>query len=261
MEIRRTVFILSIILPLCMISLANAGASFTVSPSVIDFGEVPVGCKSSRAATLFNTGTTDINPATVAGPAPFSGSAYSGAVPPGGSCPLTVVYYPNHPSPIGGDAGFVRFEDMDSGVVSDIQCSGSAVVGNADDYASIAVSPGKWDFGKVEVGEAQGRTFTVTNTGNVNTGIDTTLEGDKSCFITFNYCPDKLYPESACTVHVTFSPQYEGQETAVLEIDSSHVANQAVPLEGEGVAPGSGSSDGAGGSGGGGCFITAIFER
>ncbi|MDK8464843.1 choice-of-anchor D domain-containing protein [Marinobacter sp. SS13-12] len=102
----------------------------------------------------------------------------------------------------------------------------------------IAVSPESIDFGNVQAGTTAEEVVTISNTGQAELGINNISLGgtDAAAFTQTNSCTTVAAGES-CDVAVTYIPDGEGDQNAVLNIESGDTETPLVdvPLTGTSV--------------------------
>lgn len=102
----------------------------------------------------------------------------------------------------------------------------------------IAVSPESIDFGNVQAGTTAEEVVTISNTGQAELGINNISLGgtDAAAFTQTNSCTTVAAGES-CDVAVTYIPDGEGDQNAVLTIESGDTETPLVdvPLTGSSV--------------------------
>lgn len=112
------------------------------------------------------------------------------------------------------------------------------VIEDVVDTPRISVNRENIAFGNVQAGLTAEDTITIANTGNAELGINNiSISGaDNSAFMQTSSCTT-VAPSSSCDVNVTYIPSGEGEQSAVLTIESSDVDNPAVdvPLTGKSV--------------------------
>jgi hypothetical protein len=119
----------------------------------------------------------------------------------------------------------------------------AATVGQAAGLPAIAwspvTSPGTFDYGAVDVGQAASQTFALTNSGRSATGALRVSLGSATEFsITADACTGTaLGPRKSCNVTVQYAPTTAGQTTAALAANGIRPAASAtITLTGTGVA-------------------------
>lgn len=102
----------------------------------------------------------------------------------------------------------------------------------------IAVSPESIDFGNVQAGTTAEEVVTISNTGQAELGVNNISLGgtDAAAFTQTNSCTTVAAGES-CEVSVTYAPDGEGDQNAVLSVESGDTENPVVdvPLTGTSV--------------------------
>ena len=185
----------------------------TVSPSSVDFGEVPVGSVNTAGLNVVNTSGVEES---------FSVDA-SGLLPPfasanlpapdtvlqaGASIAVPLSYAPTAPS--AADSGSLVFT-VDGVAPLTIPLTGSAIVG----AANLTLSPATLNFGLVARGHSVTKSFTIRNTGTV------TLTLEKAAPPTGEFSAanpvsegSKILPDAAIVQSVTFRPTRHGVSAA-----------------------------------------------
>ena len=117
----------------------------------------------------------------------------------------------------------------------------AATVGQAARPPVIAwspvTSPGTFDYGAVDVSQADSQTFALTNSGGSATGmLRVSLSGSATFSITADGCTGTaLGPRKSCNVTVQYAPTTAGQTTATLAANATRPASSAsITLKGTG---------------------------
>jgi len=215
----------------------QAAARLVAVPSPIDFGSVANGAKSAPVVvTVRNAadeGAAGVS-AVLSGPGmdQFSVASSCDVVLAGNAmCTLAVTFAPNKVS----DATASLLVSGTPGGMSTVSLSGKGVVQGALD-----IDPKTKDFLAVNVGSTSGGfTFTVNNTGDVETGavkIDK-LGTDAGDFVidTDSCTTFKIAPKSACSVVAHFAPGTAGVKNATLNATASPGGTTSSILTGVGV--------------------------
>jgi hypothetical protein len=228
-----------------------ATASWSVEPSVYDFGTVPsdAGPSAPAAFTLTNTGEVDLPPPRVElhyqsiesrEPEIFEDNAYDCVVRaklmPGESCTTKVVFQPIYPGPRNGTVTFID----PSSEVAPVSASFSGVgigpiVSLTDPVFLTAV-----------VGEGPSlppKVLTVTNEGDAGLSISKiSLVGENASHfaIVGGKCQPGVVvaPGASCGIQLTYSPTTAGFLFGELQLtDNAAHGSQNAGLQGLGVAP------------------------
>lgn len=89
---------------------------------------------------------------------------------------------------------------------------------------SIAVTPGKIDFGSQAVGtSSQPKAATLTNVSNASVTISD-ISASGIDFTETNDCPGNLAPGSNCKIEVTFTPAITGLRLGTIIVSGSDAA-------------------------------------
>ncbi|MCD4534062.1 choice-of-anchor D domain-containing protein [Nocardioides sp. cx-169] len=214
-------------------------AALTVTPHGHDFGPTRVGSKSSPVTlTVTNTGNVATGVPDVTFPAAGSGLDFEIAantctqvLAPAETCTVTVTF---HPAAVGERSAELVFSSDPGGQVR------TTLSGTGTGEANLVVDASTYDFGPTRVGSKSSPvTLTVTNTGNVATGVpDVTFPAAGAGLdfeIAANTCTQVLAPAESCTVTVTFHPAAVGERSAELVFSSEPGGQVRTTLSGTGT--------------------------
>jgi LEA14-like dessication related protein len=123
------------------------------------FGNLNVGTTATATLTVNNSGSAPLTVTGINYPAGFTG-AWSGAVAPGGSQPVTVTFAPTAEATYGGT---VTVTSDATGGVNTIGASGTGTTVTTTRVIGLS---GVLAFGNVYVGTTSTATLTISNTGN-----------------------------------------------------------------------------------------------
>jgi hypothetical protein len=147
----------------------------------------------------------------------------------GASCTLSITYTPTI---VGSESGTITFNDNAPGNPQVMTVSGSSVSAGVP-----TLNPTSLTFPTTLIGQSSApQTSTLTNTGTGALGISQIFSnGD---FPETNNCPSSLAVGASCTITVTYTPSYQGQESGYIYIytDSSNF-NTTLYVTGTGQAP------------------------
>lgn len=219
----------------------------SVNPKSVEFGNVNIGTVSKpQIVTVSNTGGADMHVVSVllSGPNPSQfmgaggdGTACSGsvAVPPGGSCLVSVVF-----SPWQAGAMSASLDITTDGGKASVLLTGTGF----DPAPSIGVSPTTLYFGTQTVGTTSTaqQTFVMNFGGSDLTISSIALTGPNAGDFALTsggsnliggsgpLCQlnAKVAPGGKCAISVTFSPTATGGRSAVVEIQSDGGVGSAV---------------------------------
>jgi hypothetical protein len=205
------------------------GGQFTVTPSVVDFGDVPLVATAAREVAVTNIGTAPAAPMFMVrgeNAAEFSVSSTANEDNPcdpstplrvGETCHTFVRMAPLTP---GTKSGYVQLNNS-------VAVTISAVVPNA---ATYAIDPTAIDFGSVPINAEAGAEISVKNTGTVAGTPRLFLDGSQefstsSTSDQTNPCTQDtvLEPGQTCRSYVMFVPLTFGEHTAVVTIGNARL--------------------------------------
>ena len=189
-----------------------------ITPS-LDFGTLNLGTQSApQNAIVTNTSGVSINIGAVTPPAaPFSITANGcgGALAPGATCAITIVFTPTAP---GSASSSVTVTGDGLSVSASLVGSGTAPT-----LGSLKITPGSFSYGSGPAGTSfPAKTFTVSNPGQTavplaGTGISG-ADADQFAIVTNNCGIPSLGPGATCTIAVSATLTREGSLTATLGV-------------------------------------------
>jgi uncharacterized repeat protein (TIGR01451 family) len=237
-----------------VVPLTEPEPDIEVTPTYIDFGEVPVGTSSApEVVTISNVGTDNL---TIASIMLNSGIYFTiqsdnatGVLVPGGVAEVSIIF---SPTGVGQetDALDINSDDPDEGTVN-VSLSGTGTTPSSGPgpgpgpEPDIDVNPLNINFGSVQVGTSSlPMVVTITNLGNANLNIGTitVTSADSMHFsiISDSASGQSLLPGASADVSVQFNPLSTGlKNNADLSIPSNDpdegIVN--VSLSGTGTTP------------------------
>jgi hypothetical protein len=195
---------------------SKGAASFTVSPSVLTFGNQALYTSTTLSFWLSNKGTSSLPIGSVGlfgvNPAMFSlnnGCSTSLAV--GISCRIRVTF---RPTSVGDKSAQLRVVAGD-GDVRTQTVAGKGVV------STFVASPTSLDFGSVMINTTTGpKVVTIRNSGSAALPIRSiSLSGwNPYQFAKSHNCPANLAVGASCTINVVFKPTATGSKAALINI-------------------------------------------
>jgi hypothetical protein len=107
--------------------------------------------------------------------------------------------------------------------------------------AALRVTPGSYDFGSLTITTpSASKSFTVTNSGGVPTGIPSIAKSGASAAdfaVGTSTCTAALSPGAACTFSVVFTPSMTGAESVTVTVSAASTTAGSASLSGTGLAP------------------------
>jgi len=187
-------------------------SSASLSAKNLDFGSVTVGESGTLALSVLNTGDQSLTLGSILSDAGVFNASTScnGALQPGQSCPISVVFQPLTGQPY---SSTLTVNAGTSNSPLTVALSGTGI------QALVALAAdGSADFGQVTVGQTASRTFTLTNKGNgpaTNVAASVTAA---SLSLATNTCGTATSPVSvpaggSCSLTVTYTPTTAGSLT------------------------------------------------
>lgn len=214
-------------------------AALSISPSTFDFGPTNPGASSSQQTfTVTNTGQATSGPVSIAltgsnaSAFTIDSNTCSAALPGGGTCTVSVHFTAGTPGTI--TAGL-------SATASPGGTATAALQGEALSPASLSIAPTFFDYGQQTVGSITDKAFTVTNTGQSQSGqILPQVTGGFSFFyrVIGDTCPsDGLAGGASCTVTVEFEAFESGFFPATLTVQATPGGTAFANLEAAAIEP------------------------
>jgi hypothetical protein len=140
-------------------------------------------------------------------------------------------------------------------VANGATCSsgGTCAAGSCGSSTSLSVSPLSLDFGSVTTGQSSSaQSFTITNTGQQTSGAITVMSDNADFGVqtggAFDCVSSKttLAPNTACTVHVVFSPKLAVAVTGTVTVSATPGASVGVSVSGTSACSADYLNDGTG---------------
>jgi hypothetical protein len=185
-----------------------SGESCEVVPSLLDFGQEPIGGSSLEDITITNTGCSPLS-GNIQDPAPpFSISSGGGpfTINPGESHTVMVLFQPT--------ACGVR----SGGIGTGLACANILLKGEGTG-SGCKVNVASLDFGTLSVGDHSYEQCSVANTGCVDISGTATLSGpDVSEFSIYSGASYNLQPSTSQAITVKFEPTSDGVKNATLNV-------------------------------------------
>jgi len=216
---------------------AGASAQVTVSPSTINFGNVPVNLTThSIYVTLKNTGTAPALLTSITFSQPEYGiftGLVAATIPAGRSSqPDVFSFSPTLPGTYNGTITF-NFTGM-SPVVLNVQASAFTTT------AVASLSATSLSFGTMALGGTRTQSVTVTNTGGPDSVTVNAVTTYYQPFFASGFTQKVvLAPQQSFTFKISFSPQVLGSATGTVTVCYDVLPCNAVDLTGSGSAPAS----------------------
>jgi ASPM-SPD-2-Hydin domain-containing protein/centrosomal CEP192-like protein/HYDIN/CFA65/VesB family protein/parallel beta helix pectate lyase-like protein len=212
---------------------STAQPSMAITPSSINFGNVPVGVTSTQTATVSNPGNAslDITQCT----APGNGFAVSGLSMPmtltaGQAAKFSVSFTP---STAGNQTSNLALTSNAPSSPISVALSGSGV----QQQPQISVLPTSLAFGNVTVGSSGKQSVTVSNGGNAPLSITAANVTGAGFATTGLSLPMTVAAGGSGTISVDFAPATSGSVTGSLSLSSNAPASPTtIALSGAGIA-------------------------
>jgi sugar lactone lactonase YvrE len=220
------------------VSLSGTGiaSAVTLSTTLIAFGNQKLNSASAaQQVTLTNSGTATLTYSgafTGANASMFSKwSNCSGALAPGASCTVNIVFTPTATGPA---SAALTLTDNASDSPQSVSLSGTGVT------PAVTLSTTSLSFGNQAISTASAaQAVTITNSGTSALTFSGTLTGlSASSFSKWSNCTGPLAPGASCTANIVFTPTAAGPASAALTLtDNASDSPQSVTLSGTGIAP------------------------
>jgi hypothetical protein len=222
------------------VSLGGSGTTtttpqLTVSPTAVNFGNVPLNVPSTQSVTLTSTGTAPvtISAATVTGP-PFSvsGATFPLTLNPNQSATLKVQFNPTATGVASGQLTLTS--DSTTGATTNIQLGGTGTVATTP---QLTVSTNSLAFGNVAVNSTATLPVTLTSSGTAPVTVSAAALAGTGFTDSGATFPITLNPSQSVTLKVNFSPTAAGGASGQLTVtsNSSTGGTTVVQLSGTGT--------------------------
>jgi hypothetical protein len=222
--IRKNIILISLIFIFLFCS--SAFASWTVSPTSISFGDIPIGSSKTVTLTITNTGESVIKIQNIYSSIPeVITNPSTGNLAVGGSLVVAVTFKPTARGNYSGELVIVSDDPSQPSVTVPFTGTSSYAIG-------INVSPTSINFGDVSVGSSKTVTLTITNTGASVIKIQNIYSSIPE--VTTNPSTGNLTAGGSLVVAVTFKPTARGNYSGELVIvsDDSSKPSVTVPFTG-----------------------------
>lgn len=203
----------------------QSAASFTISPSSLNFGKVTAGQKSSQNVTLTNTGTTSV---TIQQATPSSSQwGISGVTLPmpiaaGQSTTFSVWL---NGTAAGSVTGTLTVQG-DSGTTPFVLNLSGTVTTSAQSH--LTLSPAALDFGTVSIGTTDPLTLTVGNSGASDLVVSVITLTGSEFGVSGITTPKTISAGTSVPVTVSFAPTTSGAVTGNIALVSNDPTNPTV---------------------------------
>jgi Abnormal spindle-like microcephaly-assoc'd, ASPM-SPD-2-Hydin len=219
----------------------SSAGSLLISPSTINFGDVPVGQAANTKISLLNQSAATVNVSSLN----VDGQTFSinsqGTLPiviaPGASYVVQIGFKPVSATSYSG-----TFSAMDSSgrqlVQSSISGSGTDANAGTTTTPQLTVNPTGLSFDNLTVGSSANQTVTLTSTGTAPVQVTAAAISGAGFTLSGASFPVTLNPKQAITLAVQFKPTAVGAVSGNLTISSNSAANPTagVSLNGTGTS-------------------------
>lgn len=206
----------------------SSTATFSLSPSSLDFGQVEVGATSPVSeVSVSNTGSSAVTVSSLAASSPFKivNNICGNSVATNSVCQLSITFSPTQPGPV-------------SGVLTIVDSAGTQTVdllGSGGAAPTDALAPSSLTFLPTPVGQSSAaQSVILTNSGDFL--LNTISVQESGPFQITNGCGGSLAAQSSCSISVVFVPTQTGVQSGTLTVTDA-LRTQTVSLSGSGAAP------------------------
>ena len=217
------------------IPLSGTGMEAIVSltPTALNFSNIPVGQTSTQSVKIANTGNSglSLSSATISG----TGFSMTGLTAPttigaGQSVTFSVQFAPTSTT---GSTGSIVFHDNAGDSPETVTLTGSAVASGS----TLGANPGSVNFGNVVVSNTSGpHTITLTNSGNATITINQVVTSGAGFSATGLTAGQQITAGSSVNFSTTFAPTASGTVSGNIQITSTATnPTLNIPLSGTGT--------------------------
>jgi YVTN family beta-propeller protein len=217
---------------------SSSSSTLTISPTSIDFGQVPVGSVAAKLITLTNSGTTSIKISSIAIGRTgtdlddfFALPLCPSSLAPGKSCTVFLSFLGDNDQ-LGVTNASLVITDSAAGSPQTVPLKATTINPKA------SLNPTKLSFSPQKVGTTSAiKSVTLTSTGttplilnSITSSGDFSIAGTTTCIAGLSLAPTKT-----CRIDVTFSPKTKGQRNGEITVkDNTAQGQQQVSLSGQG---------------------------
>jgi hypothetical protein len=210
------------------VSGTGLGASPSISPASLSFGNVAVGAASSAQTVNFtnagNIALTITSAPSVAAPFEVLNNTCSGSIAGGASCSFQVAFAPTSAAAASSSVSV----GTNVGTKS-VSLSGTGTQGTP------TLSTASLSFGNVNVGStSSAQSVTLSNTGNGSLTLGS-IAASAPFKISSNTCSSTLAASGSCAIQVEYVPTAAGASSGSLSIPTN-VSTKTVSLSGTGIS-------------------------
>jgi sugar lactone lactonase YvrE len=207
------------------INLSGAGSWFSIAPLSLNFGGIlPESSSAAQTITIAN-GNTQLTINSIKVTAGFTQTNNCSAIPPQGTCQISVVFKPTAASDY---SGTVTINDQVSGApfTQTIALTGTGK------FAAANLSNTSLIF-LVRPGASSTETVTLTNGGNIALTISSmTIPQNSNRFAQTNTCGVSVAPGKSCSINITYSGQSSSASAVLNIVDNAGTGTQSISLAG-----------------------------
>ncbi len=211
-------------------------SKINVSPTSYNFGEIELGKSQGLTVYISNTGCGPLTiSAGIKTDFAFASLPPSSAtIQPGETLNMETTY---SPTVCGNNSAVLQINSSDvNNPVVQIPLSAKGILSPLSP-GKIGVSPASFNFGEITLGQSTGLTVNISNTGSgplIITGIGINTD---FAFASLPPLSTTIQPGETLNMETAYSPTAYGNNSAVLQINSSDASNPVVqiPLSAKGV--------------------------
>jgi Abnormal spindle-like microcephaly-assoc'd, ASPM-SPD-2-Hydin/Protein of unknown function (DUF1573) len=210
---------------------ASSQPQISLTPAVVDFGNVTVGSKGSSSFAIGNNGSSDLTVSVVTmNGAEFgiSGIATPKTISSGQTVPVTVTF---NPTTTGTALGSVTITSNDpTNPTSTVSLTGT---GTTTPAGQLTASSTSLSFSSVSVGSNATKSITLTNSGTVPVQVNSITWTGAGFSVSGVTAPFVLSASQIATLNVKFAPTAAGTDTGSISVVSNATGSPlAISLNG-----------------------------
>lgn len=206
---------------------------FSVSPTVVDFGDVVTSTSGQDSVTVTNTGSSTLTISSVTSDnGEFSVTPTGASITPSASQRFYITFSPANS---GAESGNIVFAHDATTSPDTVGVSGTGVA------PGFSVAPTSVAFGDVVAGSSKQDSVTVTNTGTSTLTISSAMSDNGE----FSVTPSNgsIVPSASQRFYIAFNPADAGLESGNIvfvhdAIEDAMITSDTVTVTGTGVEPG-----------------------
>jgi hypothetical protein len=212
---------------------STSNSTIQLTPNSLSFPNTQINTTSSQLSfTVSNTGNSSFSITGFNVPTGFTlVNGQSTVINPNSSITFYVTFHPNNVQSYSGTLEVLNDADNANSSTSTVYLSGNGVDNNTTSTISLS---GNLNFGSVEIGQTNTKTFTISNTGNQSFYVSS-IDFPYNVY-SANWNSGTINANSSQAVTVTFQPNNQQSYNGTVQVISdANSGNNTISISGTGV--------------------------